>query len=41
VQAKPAPQADQPTATVANGALAGAQPVVSGNSFDSRFSAMK
>ena len=41
VQAKPVPQADQPTATAVNGTLAGAEPIVAGNSFDSRFSAMK
>jgi len=40
-QAKPAPQPDQPTTTAANGTMSGAQPIVSGNSFDSRFSAMR
>lgn len=40
-QAKPAPQPDQPTTTATNGTMSGAQPIVSGNSFDSRFSAMR
>ena len=38
-QAKPMPQAEQPTQ--ASGTLAGAQPIVAGNSFDSRFGALK
>jgi len=44
VQAKPAPQADQPTttaSTASTGTMMGAQPIVAGNSFDSRFGALK
>ncbi len=40
-QAKPAPQAEQSPTTTANATMAGAQPIVSGSSFDSRFSALK
>ena len=43
-QAKPAPQADQPTTTASTASastMMGAQPIVAGNSFDSRFGAMK
>ena len=38
-QAKP--QNDQQTTTAAGGTMSGAQPIVAGNSFDSRFGAMK
>jgi murein L,D-transpeptidase YafK len=40
-QEKPAPQADHPTTTASTSAMAGSQPIVSGNSFDSRFGALK
>jgi murein L,D-transpeptidase YafK len=46
-EAKPAATAqaksssDQPTTTATNGTMSGAQPIVAGNSFDSRFGAMK
>jgi hypothetical protein len=40
-QARPAQQPDQQTTTATNGTMSGAQPIVAGNSFDSRFGAMK
>jgi murein L,D-transpeptidase YafK len=41
-QAKPTSQTDQQTTTTAaTGTMSGAQPIVAGNSFDSRFGAMK